>query len=188
MTVKIRLAQYGDLFGLNRMLNMMREEAGDDFPQPEYPAALIALLERISDNLVWVAYEEDAEKGDKLVGMVLLRLSVYDGAPSQRYLETCNLYVIPEARSKSTEDGKPVASGLIEAAKNTSVMASVALQKWIPLVCGIDFGDDRVDLKEALVERHGFKRKGANFIRIPSEDDLPDEAKQELAAAREAAE
>ena len=160
----------------------MREEAGELFPTPEYPAALHVLLDRISDRMIWLAVEPDG-KGESVVGMILLRLSSYDGAPSQKYLETCNFYIVPDARSKALEDGRSAAAGLIEAAKNVSVMASVAVNQWLPLIFGIDFGDDRVELKEALVERNGFKRQGANFIRVPSEDDLPEEAKQAAEAA-----
>lgn len=183
MTVNIRLAEYTDLFAIFQLLRKGQEEVGEKFPQPEVPAALHVILDRIQDRLIWIAYEA-TDKGQLAVGMMAMRLNTWEGAPSQRYLEATHFYVEPEARSKSLEGGKTVAAGLIEAAKNTSVMVSVAMQQWVPLMLGVNFGD-RAELKEVLIERHGFERTGANFIRIPSEDDIPDEVKQPAAEAAE---
>lgn len=176
----IRQAQYGDLFAINRLLILGREEAGEKFPAPEYPASLIVILNRIQDRMIWLAVEPD-DAGDRVVGIMALRLNTWDGAPSQRYIEATHFYLLPEMRGKKLEDGRLIASGLIEAAKHSSVMASAVLNKWIPLILGVNFGD-RAELKEILVEKHGFERTGANFIRIPSEDDVPEDMRAQQPA------
>lgn len=188
MTLHIRQAVYTDLFAIDALLRKGREESGEKFPNPEYPAALHVILNRITDRMIWIAYEEDEQGRAKLVGIMAMRLNAHEGAPSQNFLEVTHFYLLPEARSKSDANGKPAASTLIECAKQSSVAASAALQKWVPLMLGVNFGD-RVELKEALIERHGFERTGSNYIRIPSEEDLPEELRQQNdAAPAEAAE
>lgn len=166
--IKVSRAIHYDLFHLEALIRQAQAESNGYYPGPKFPEAYHSALNIITMGLAFVAIDEEAEEGGKIVGCLMMDTKKWHWNPDVVYLESVHYYVMPHARNKKTEDGRIAAVALLDAGKAIADAAGTSLIVQV-------LNPVSADRKTAFIEHNGFENMGGNMVYHP--------AKQEAAQA-----
>lgn len=149
----VRLARYADMEGILETLLKALASTDTPFPEPEQPYAQQYNLDKIAQQLVFVAENE----AGRIVGCIILSYAHWPwtrpSSESGKHLLNEHFWVEPEYRRGGT------ASRLIKAAQDRADAVK------LPLLLEISSEDANSDLKDRFVRHQGFKYLGGKFYR-----------------------
>lgn len=144
--IKIRKAVPEDMPALFPMLVRAFEEAPVKVPLPEKIPGMQWALRIMQAGVIYIA-----EADGIMVGSIGIEMKIFPWTANSPLLNDTWFYVTPEYRRTR------VASHLLDKIKKH------VHETKIPFFGGVNWGGDRVELKDRLIQMHGFKYVGGNF-------------------------
>lgn len=149
-------ARCEDAFGILETLKLALAESGTDYPEPDMPYAVQALLDLIAQGLVVVAR---GPVKSRIVGCLMLDVArwpwTHPNNAKGLHLYNQHFWIEPRYRKGG------IARDFLKFAK------AVSDEKQMPLVIELSNISDDADLRDRFVRISGFSYAGGKFIRAP---------------------
>lgn len=153
---KIRTATLLDIYAVEALGRHALEESGRLYGGYNLSYVLKGIIDSIDRGLIYLAETED----QTIIGGLVISLTSWPQAPDQPLLTNEHLYVLPDHRSRTVDDGRLVGMALIDILQDMSNTAKV------PVVFNTTFGTD-MDVTDRLMKRAGFRTIGGSYLYQP---------------------